>query len=142
MTKHEHSQNILYYRQYDSWSRLYCEARLIQCIHDLVTYMQSGIHIDVTLVKLLLMIIENISESHHSEPGARRNARRSYDDRAEYDLNAIKQFLIPYFLSTSKTEEQERERAREQRERRRERWHRVIFRHQMQQHIHVSFDGV
>ena len=25
----------------------------------------------------------------------------------KYDLNAIKQFLIPYFLSTSKTEEQE-----------------------------------
>ena len=27
----------------------------------------------------------------------------------KYDLNAIKQFLIPYFLSTSKTEEQEQE---------------------------------
>ena len=26
-----------------------------------------------------------------------------------YDLNAIKQFLIPYFLSTSKIEEQEEE---------------------------------
>ena len=25
----------------------------------------------------------------------------------KYDLNAIKQFLIPYFLSTSKTEEQD-----------------------------------
>ena len=31
-----------------------------------------------------------------------------------YDLNAIKQFLIPYFLSTSKTEEQEEEEEREQ----------------------------
>ena len=27
----------------------------------------------------------------------------------KYDLNAVKQFLIPYFLSTSKTEEQEQE---------------------------------
>ena len=32
----------------------------------------------------------------------------------KYDLNAIKQFLIPYFLSTSKTEEQEEEEEREQ----------------------------
>ena len=31
----------------------------------------------------------------------------------KYDLNAIKQFLIPYFISTSKTEEQEEE-AKEQ----------------------------
>ena len=34
-----------------------------------------------------------------------------------YDLNAIKQFLVPYFLSTTKTEEQkEREEQREEEE--------------------------
>ena len=32
----------------------------------------------------------------------------------KFDLNAIKQFLIPYFLSTPKTEEQEEEEEREQ----------------------------
>ena len=32
----------------------------------------------------------------------------------KYDLNAIKQFLIPYFLSTSKTEEQKQEEEKEQ----------------------------
>ena len=31
--------------------------------------------------------------------------------------------------------------TRRQREKRRERWYRVVFRHQMQQHFHVSFDG-
>ena len=31
----------------------------------------------------------------------------------KYDLNAIKQFLIPYFLSTAKTEEQEEEEEEE-----------------------------
>ena len=31
-----------------------------------------------------------------------------------YDLNANKQFLIPYFLSTAKTAEQEEEEEREQ----------------------------
>ena len=31
-----------------------------------------------------------------------------------YDLNAIKQFLIPYFLSTSKTEEHEEEEEEEE----------------------------
>ena len=44
--------------------------------------MQSGTYSDVTLVKLLLMITENVSESPHSEPEAKRNARQSYDDRA------------------------------------------------------------
>ena len=34
----------------------------------------------------------------------------------KYDLNAIKQFLIPYFLSTSKTEEQEEQEEEEQKE--------------------------
>ena len=33
----------------------------------------------------------------------------------KYDLNAIKQFLIPYFLSTAKTEEQEEEQEEEER---------------------------
>ena len=34
----------------------------------------------------------------------------------KYDLNAVKQFLIPYFLSTSKTEEHEEEEEEEERE--------------------------
>ena len=55
----------------------------------------------------------------------------------KYDLNAVKQFLVPYFLSTSKTEEQqeedEEEKEQDDRERRKERWCRVFF--------HVSFDG-
>ena len=38
----------------------------------------------------------------------------------KYDLNAIKQFLIPYFLSTSKTEEQEEEEEREQEDKEKE----------------------
>ena len=37
-----------------------------------------------------------------------------------YDLNAIKQFLIPYFLSTSKTEEHEEEEVEEEEEREQE----------------------
>ena len=37
-----------------------------------------------------------------------------------YDLNAIKQFLIPYFLSTSKTEEHEEEEEEEEEEREQE----------------------
>ena len=41
----------------------------------------------------------------------------------KYDINAIKQFLTSYFLSTSKTEDQEKGEDRE----RRERWYRVIF---------------
>ena len=36
----------------------------------------------------------------------------------KYDLNAIKQFLIPYFLSTAKTEEQEEEEEEEEEEER------------------------
>ena len=32
----------------------------------------------------------------------------------KYDLNAIKQFLIPYFLSTSKTGEQEEQDDKEE----------------------------
>ena len=38
----------------------------------------------------------------------------------KYDLNAIKQFLIPYFLSTSKTEEQEEEEEKEQEDKEKE----------------------
>ena len=38
----------------------------------------------------------------------------------KYDLNAIKQFFIPYFLSTAKTEEQEEEEEEEQEEREQE----------------------
>ena len=38
----------------------------------------------------------------------------------KYDLNAIKQFLIPYFLSTAKTEEQEEEEEEEEEEREQE----------------------
>ena len=34
----------------------------------------------------------------------------------KYDLNAIKQFLIPYFLSMSKTEEQEEDEEEEEKE--------------------------
>ena len=37
-----------------------------------------------------------------------------------YDLNAIKQFLIPYFLSTAKTAEQEQEEEREQEDKEKE----------------------
>ena len=37
-----------------------------------------------------------------------------------YDLNAIKQFLIPYFLSTSKTEEQEEDEESEQEDKEKE----------------------
>ena len=37
-----------------------------------------------------------------------------------YDLNAIKQFLLPYFLSTSKTEEQEEEEERVQEDKEKE----------------------
>ena len=38
----------------------------------------------------------------------------------KYDLNAIKQFLISYFLSTSKTEEQEEEEDKEQEDKEKE----------------------
>ena len=38
----------------------------------------------------------------------------------KYDLNAIKQFLIPYSLSTSKTEEQEEEEERKQENKKKE----------------------
>ena len=38
----------------------------------------------------------------------------------KYDLNAIKQFLILYFLSTSKTEEQEEEEERKQEDKEKE----------------------
>ena len=58
----------------------------------------------------------------------------------KYDLNAIKQFLIPYFITTSKTDYKKTKKRRRQRERR-ERWHRVIFRHQTQQHFHMSVEG-
>ena len=34
----------------------------------------------------------------------------------KYDINDIKQFLIPYFMSTSKTEEQEQEKEQEDKE--------------------------
>ena len=64
----------------------------------------------------------------------------------KYDLNAIKQFLIPYFLPTAKTVEQERRRGRGRegargKQERRERRRRVNVRHQTQQHFHVSVDG-
>ena len=62
----------------------------------------------------------------------------------KYDLNAIKQFLIPYFLSiTSKTEEQEEE-EKEQDDKEKEEENEGIgsfLFHQTQQHVHVSFDG-
>ena len=38
----------------------------------------------------------------------------------KYDLNASKQFLIPYFLSTSKTEEHEEEEEKEQEDKEKE----------------------
>ena len=66
----------------------------------------------------------------------------------QYDLNVVKQFLVPYFLATlqrqrnkKKKKKKTTEREQEEEKKEEERWRRTFFRHQAQQRFHVSFDG-